>query len=278
MSSLLLVKSGNDLPPLFIVPGGAQNAQSVIPYGSRIRTLHPVYAVQIWNGDEDPGTAKSVEQIAHLCVDKIRDVQRRGPYLLAGYSFGGLIALEAANQLLERGEQVAFCGLLDSYPHQRYWPRKELANFIVGRIGFHFHELAKVSAGKKIPYIARRARLFIEQYLRWSVEDTIDTTIWDSSEQRLYGVPLIRYLPRFYNGTISYLKAENRTHFPADPTSIWEKLATRLVIYTVPGDHQSMINEHFDSVAIQLSACVQKLDQLCGLYNSGAASFREEGR
>ena len=41
--------------------------------------------------------------------------QPRGPYYLAGFCFGGVLAFEAANQLKKQGEHVAFLGLIDSF-------------------------------------------------------------------------------------------------------------------------------------------------------------------
>ena len=46
---------------------------------------------------------------------KIREVQPHGPYTLAGWSMGGLIAMEAARQLTAAGEHVALVALVDTY-------------------------------------------------------------------------------------------------------------------------------------------------------------------
>ncbi len=51
---------------------------------------------------------------AAYLVTLIKSVQPQGPYRLAGWSFGGVLAYEIALQLLERGDAVAFLGLLDS--------------------------------------------------------------------------------------------------------------------------------------------------------------------
>jgi thioesterase domain-containing protein len=48
-------------------------------------------------------------------VDAIRQLQPQGPYRLAGWSAGGLIAYEMAKQLAGQGEAVDFLGLFDTY-------------------------------------------------------------------------------------------------------------------------------------------------------------------
>src|SRR6202043_1246860 len=42
--------------------------------------------------------------------------QSNGPYFLCGYSFGGLVAFELARTLRDRGDEVAFVGLLATLP------------------------------------------------------------------------------------------------------------------------------------------------------------------
>lgn len=56
----------------------------------------------------------SVEDIASKHIDEIKTVQPVGPYYLGGFSFGGLVAFEVAQQLTTRGEEVAFLALFDS--------------------------------------------------------------------------------------------------------------------------------------------------------------------
>lgn len=49
-------------------------------------------------------------------LDQIRGIQPGGPYLLLGWSFGGLVADEIASQLQSQGECETLVALLDSYP------------------------------------------------------------------------------------------------------------------------------------------------------------------
>ena len=59
-------------------------------------------------------------------VKEIRDVQPQGPYLLGGWSMGGLIALEAARQLLAAGQAVALVAMFDTYLSLDDFPQHEL--------------------------------------------------------------------------------------------------------------------------------------------------------
>jgi amino acid adenylation domain-containing protein len=68
-----------------------------------------------WTGDP-PACGSSLGEIARTHVGQLRTVQLDGPYLLAGWSFGGVLAYEMAQQLTAAGAAVDFLGLLDANP------------------------------------------------------------------------------------------------------------------------------------------------------------------
>ncbi|MGL1673489.1 thioesterase domain-containing protein, partial [Vibrio parahaemolyticus] len=55
-------------------------------------------------------------------LQAIRQIQPRGPYLLAGYSYGGLVAFDLACLLHEQGEAIDLLMLIDSTTNPRQWP------------------------------------------------------------------------------------------------------------------------------------------------------------
>ncbi|SFU58339.1 hybrid non-ribosomal peptide synthetase/type I polyketide synthase [Xenorhabdus koppenhoeferi] len=57
----------------------------------------------------------SVATLAADYINQIRTFQPEGPYALAGWSFGGLVAYEMAHQLRAGGESVSHCILIDSF-------------------------------------------------------------------------------------------------------------------------------------------------------------------
>jgi acyl-coenzyme A synthetase/AMP-(fatty) acid ligase/thioesterase domain-containing protein/tetratricopeptide (TPR) repeat protein len=56
----------------------------------------------------------SIEKMAYYIVNSIRKIQPVGPYYLAGWSFGGLLAYEITSQLQAQHQEVKFLGLIDS--------------------------------------------------------------------------------------------------------------------------------------------------------------------
>jgi amino acid adenylation domain-containing protein len=58
--------------------------------------------------------SRGVEDLILPMLEAIRRVQPSGPYRIAGYSFGGLLAYELASQLRACGDEVAWLGILDA--------------------------------------------------------------------------------------------------------------------------------------------------------------------
>ena len=72
----------------------------------------PLYAVSLWALGTGFVQAASLSALAAVQLESIRRVQPRGPYRLGGFSMGGLVAFELAQQLVQQGELVEVLFLL----------------------------------------------------------------------------------------------------------------------------------------------------------------------
>jgi thioesterase domain-containing protein len=75
-----------------------------------------VYALQAAGVSDGREPLRSVNLMAERYLEEVRRVQPHGPYHLAGWSAGGVTAVEMAHRLRAAGEEVAFVGLLDTSP------------------------------------------------------------------------------------------------------------------------------------------------------------------
>lgn len=120
-SSAILVEiqpHGERTPFFAIHPAGG----SLFCYTDLARELgqeQPFFGLQAPADDFPSEGFISLEQIAELYIRAIRSVQPAGPYLLGGWSFGGLLAWEIARQLRAEGESIGLLALLDTYPIMR---------------------------------------------------------------------------------------------------------------------------------------------------------------
>lgn len=273
-SPLVLLKPGEGSTPLFIVHGIGGTVIELDALGKQIRTDSPVYAIQARGLDGSEPPIESVPEMAAFYLDAIRQVQPVGPYYLAGYSFGGLVALEMARYLGEN--DVALLLMIDSYALPQTWPlhsrvsrnwriwrnrmrllatrlpsetARKLTNRLNRLVGNGTH--VAVTGGAIRPNPARQ----------WLGEPDANLPLALRQVQDAGGVALISYAPRPYMGKITFLKAETtQVVFPTDPANIWSGLAKSLELHWVEGDHASMIHAHADRAADCISACVARAD------------------
>jgi amino acid adenylation domain-containing protein len=114
--SLVPLQTDGSKPPLFCIHGGGFNVLIYRQLAQYLGSDRPVYALQARGLDGDFGSILDrIEDMATDYIQEIKTVQPQGPYLLAGLSNGGNIALEMAQQLQAQGQTVAIVAMFDSY-------------------------------------------------------------------------------------------------------------------------------------------------------------------
>ena len=110
-----------DKPPLYFIPAGYGDIRLFRNVVARLDGDRPVYGLQPPRVEHIEGLhGKPVQWLILTYVAEIRKVQPTGPYLLAGYSSGGLLTASTAQQLIREGDAVDLLILLDP-PLQNPW-------------------------------------------------------------------------------------------------------------------------------------------------------------
>lgn len=124
------LREGKGNPLICVYPGSGFAWQYTV-LTQYIKNSMPIIGLQ----SPRPNGLIAVSQNMDALIDKqleiVRSIQPQGPYYLLGYSLGGTVAYGLAARLREAGEQVAFLGLLDTYPAEVHsWddPQGEEAN------------------------------------------------------------------------------------------------------------------------------------------------------
>ncbi len=113
-SELISIRTGTRRP-LFVMFTIAGRLFFYYELARRLAPGQAVYGVQA-RGVFDAGRPDdSIPSIAAHCIETMRTVQPDGPYLLAGYSAGGVVAYEVALQLAAAGQRVDLLALLDTF-------------------------------------------------------------------------------------------------------------------------------------------------------------------
>ena len=234
--TLVLLKPGAGNPPVFIAHGLGGSVMDFFQPVRHIATDHPIYGMQARGSDGLDEPLERVEDMAEFYLGAIKKLQPHGPYLLVGYSLGGLVVLEMAQRLLANGQEVALLAMLDAYPHIRYLSLRQRVRLIAhqGRRGLR--SLGNLSGSAPYQPPAGVSLTSAMQRVR------------DSAY-----LALTRYRPRFYPGKIKFVRAEISSAFPDDAAAVWAPLAEEFEVDTVPGDHLGMIATHYESLASLLS-------------------------
>jgi len=149
--TLISINPAGSLPPLYCVHDGSGQVLLFRHLSRHLGGEQPLYGLQAHGIDGKAPFRMSVERMAADYVESIRRHQSKGPYYLAGYSFGGQVAFEMAHQLLSVGEHVALLVLLDSHlfgPGTRVSTGKWLRR--------HIKRFARLNRGERFTYLKTR--------------------------------------------------------------------------------------------------------------------------
>jgi thioesterase domain-containing protein len=114
-SPLVKIKTGTPGQlPFFCVHGGGGNVVEFKPLADRLPNDIPFYGLQAQGVDGRLPYMKTIEEMAQSYVTAIRSVDQAGPYRLAGYSGGGVIAFEMAQILSREGASIELLAMFDS--------------------------------------------------------------------------------------------------------------------------------------------------------------------
>src|SRR5262249_32598684 len=113
-SSLVPIQPQGDRPRLFVIHAGGGNVIFYRDLAKHLGDDQPLFGLQARRlGGRQIGH-KTIEEMATFYIKEIKTLQPKGPYLLGGSSFGGLVAYEMAQQLNKACEEVSVLALLDT--------------------------------------------------------------------------------------------------------------------------------------------------------------------
>lgn len=236
--------------PLFIVAGMFGNILNLRHLAMQLGQDRPVYGLQARGlyGDHDPH--ETFEEAARDYIEEIKQIEPEGPYLLAGFSGGGLIAYEMAQQLTQQGKFVPLLTMLDTpYPE-----RVELS--LRDRIAIRTQDIQREGPGFLIRYIKWRIE-WERQRLREQNSENAEAEQFHSQKvQEAFMRALWRYQGKPYDGRILQLRPKLRIAYhlpdgrvlnpdrePVNADNNWSRFVSNMSVVEVPGDHDAMVLE-----------------------------------
>lgn len=168
--SLVPLKPTGTKPPLYIVHGANHQVLIFNDLAQYLDKDQPVYGLQSrgLNGEDEPHD--SIDQMAADYIEEIVASNPDGPYALAGFSYGGIVAYEMARQLRAKGKEVTILAQFDTYVFPQYYYESPIIKkiisgfYLIGKVGF---VLLNMFSSKK--NFGRRSELMALQFKGWQL-------------------------------------------------------------------------------------------------------------
>ncbi|MBW4417922.1 MAG: amino acid adenylation domain-containing protein [Myxacorys californica WJT36-NPBG1] len=251
-------------------------AQSTLELGKANRPFYGLHPI----GLEGHPPHTTIEEMAAYYIKAIRQIQPQGPYYIGGWSFGGVVAFEMAQQLEQAGHEVALLAMLDtaSPGHQLSYRdnfnvlttlTRSLLPFLID-----YGCLLKSSLQTQVQtQSAQFLSSFLKSFQRQPRGDNElraanPAEVWHSQSQLLNELSLrpilqtyranaeafLSYSPQRYSHPITLFKTSKTNQ---DSTLGWKKLTKEVNLCPIPGNHLTMLRSpHVQYLAQQLKQCM----------------------
>ena len=277
-SPLVAIQPNGENPPLFCVH---PIFGVVLPYFELAHHLgknQPFYGLQPVGIDGESTPLTRIEDMATCYIKALRTVQPNGPYFLAGWSFGGLVAFEMAQQLQSNGDEVALLALLDTAaPISSNQPSiGDILKYIFTVAARHIWSFLLdycylfIASNHKNKFVKKIVSNILLRFLQG--DTAIANLLSDESKSQILNEltisPMLRifqantqavlnYVPKVYPNRITLFRTNVQSQGAVHNLNLgWDALTSEKVdTHIIPGNHLNMLKTpNVETLAQQLKA------------------------
>ncbi len=260
---------GGPKTPFFLVAGMFGNVLNLRHLAHLMGTDRPFYGLQARGlyGGEEPH--RDLREAARDYIAEMRQVQPHGPYMLGGFSGGGITAFEIARQLTEAGEEIAALIMLDTALPVRHPLTKR------DRLMIQWQEMR--DKGVSYPIQWARNRIAWEIQKRQPIEETAEAgqQFHDAEIEAAFMESIGCYPLHRWDGPLTLFRPPLAGKWQLGPDKLvhheryyvthdndWTPWAPNIEVLEVPGDHDSMVLEpNVRVLAAQMKTCLENAER-----------------
>ncbi|HEY6928731.1 MAG TPA: thioesterase domain-containing protein, partial [Thermoanaerobaculia bacterium] len=259
LTSLVPIQTDGSQPPLFCMHAGAGTILFYHDLARELGSDQPVYALQAQGLYGLLPPESTVEEMAEHYIREIRTVQPEGPYALAGFCFGAILAFEMAHQLKAEGQEIRLLASFDGpAPHydSSADPSESVPRSLSARLTRFWRQFRALAPRSRAAFIGEK----LEN--QW-VDRTMNTQYRIGERFRAKGRPVPatirrvyflvnhaeaerKYRPRIYSSKMVVFRSEGVFQ---DPKLGWDRLVSgHLEIQPVAGEirgHRDLMTGKF---------------------------------
>ncbi len=265
---LVCVQPLGDLPPVFAIHGGDGGILFYRELAERLPKDRPFYAMESPDlGHSGKIEVGSVEETAIRYLDILKAERPTGPWILAGYSYGGVVAYEMARLLEAGGEKVAMLGLFDTEN-----PAIELRPYhLTERVSVYWNSQSDKPLMDRLASMASRFKDGVETHFRVRSElaEASKSDIAEANTElravqlrEAHSEVMDAFRPKPFGGTLTLFRASVVNDKYAVPDHYgWGGVVGSLEIIEVPGKHLTLFESgNVEALADAFLNAIGKID------------------
>jgi thioesterase domain-containing protein/NAD(P)-dependent dehydrogenase (short-subunit alcohol dehydrogenase family)/aryl carrier-like protein len=237
-------RGSDDLIPFFCVHGAGGNVLNFRDLSRAMGRSQPFYGVQAYGVDGIERPLPTIEEMAAAYLTHIRALQPEGPYLLGGYSGGGIVAFEMARQITAAGGTVGLVVMFDTFPPQV--PDRDMTLRLRARRllkeGWPYVQNIVVRRLRERRTARDQAR--IDAIVQ--AGGVVPTELRETHIERTFAAAAQRYVLRPWSGHVVLMRA-TKQHFTFRALGEaygWDTVVQDgFELVKVPGDHDTLVVE-----------------------------------
>jgi thioesterase domain-containing protein len=264
---LVTIQPNGSKRPFFCVPGAGGNVLYLYHLARHLGLVQPFYGLQARGLDGEQPAHTRIEDIAADNIQALQAIQPHGPYVLGGHSFGSYVAFEMAQQLQQKGQEVALLAILDTpatIPGNQPTHNDDaqyltdlamtIESFFDVNLSVSYDQLQPLSPETQLDDLLQRLKqtgIFPPEAKAAQLRGLLQ--VFKTSAQTSYA-PQEGYPHR-----IAVFRAQEGQC--NQPDMGWNQVCLQPVeTYCVPGDHITMVAEpHVQVLAEQLRTCLDQV-------------------